>query len=326
MPVRAAAHVGSDRAAGALDHGCAQANGAGALEAVDRYDGELHGTSLNDEAALLRIEALSALGRRSEASALATVYRASDGSTAATGARGNPLVMGAEGSVVGLTDVGFTSLQLSRWTRAGGLQQLGELPVDINLTGLTSAPSRDVVVGVSDTPEANAVFRWTHADGVQMGLPGLESVANGSSLTLSRDGSTLAGYLQGTDVFRLFSWTPSGGTVLGILPAGYLPLGAVPKPARTPTPLAALKALHAFRWTQQSGSVVLIPGIRSEASLMSADGRIIMGEGSRGTDSVLFRAVLPDGECRRSHLRNLGRIGGSRYLHVPLGVCRLRLP
>jgi hypothetical protein len=46
-------------------------DGAGALEAVDRYDSELYGTSLNDEAALLRIEALSATGRRSEASALA---------------------------------------------------------------------------------------------------------------------------------------------------------------------------------------------------------------------------------------------------------------
>jgi outer membrane protein assembly factor BamD (BamD/ComL family) len=42
-----------------------------ALVALDRYESELGGTDLRDEAALLRIEALAAQGRAAEAAALA---------------------------------------------------------------------------------------------------------------------------------------------------------------------------------------------------------------------------------------------------------------
>lgn len=230
--------------------------------------------------------------------ASALVYRASDDSVVETGLRPFPAVMGGDGSVIGVLVDSPTEFHLVRWTRAGGLQALGDVPFDPSYVELVATPSLDVIAGVehgSRPSDNDRIFRWTPAGGVQVDGSGLPPVANGTAFTMSRDGTTLTGYLPRTKgTIESFAWTPAGGTVV-VSSTMSVNVGAAllasadgsviagtsypdtAQPCLDPALSNCEENPSAFRWTQPSGSVPLTPGEPSFSSAISADGSLIVG-------------------------------------------------
>jgi len=136
-------------------------------------------------------------------------------------------------------------IEAFRWTQAGGMKSLGDLPGGDTLS-VAYAPSADgsAVAGVATGSRGAEAFRWTAAGGM-VGLgdfPGgaLDSVA----FDISADGSVVVGRAAGARGAEAFRWTEAGGMVgLGDVGAG---------------------------------------ATDSQALAVSADGSVIVGSGARG--------------------------------------------
>jgi probable HAF family extracellular repeat protein len=225
----------------------------------------------------------------------------------------------ADGSViVGSSDRGPAAgyYEAFRWTAAGGMQGLGDLPGGPFASG-ASGVSADgsVIVGTSTISDSNKseAFRWTSGGGmVGMGdlLPGggFGSWAGG----VSADGSVIVGGSSSASASwgEAFRWTSDGGMVgLGLLPGafstsatgvsgdGSVVVGEIswyPNPGGT------------FYWTADGGmralwDVLLSHGVNPAAdgwsSLysvggISADGNTIVGFGERNGQPEAFVAIL----------------------------------
>lgn len=223
----------------------------------------------------------------------------------------------ADGSVlVGLAWDGCVPLAY-RWTRGAGgttaaaLDRLGSVPAGGGLpVNRASVISDDgsVIAGFAQT---DTVDRWPavwRADGTGMLLPGSAPDAPGEVLSISADGSVLAGVWNQEG----FVWTQAGGVVsMGLLPGG---LGG---DATYPNAIAAQGALvfggsggfgatTAFVWTAAMGmrplqellvaAGVSIPDGYALTNVLAAstDGTVILGSAlTTGGSSISFVARVP---------------------------------
>jgi hypothetical protein len=207
-----------------------------------------------------------------------------NGIATATGLRPSPVLLSAEGSVVGVTVSALGSSNLMRWSQAAGLEMLGVLPFDANQIVLhATTPAASLIVGAADSGSGPQPFRWTEAGGLVLGLDELPSAANGATITaVSRDGSSFAGVLHdGANAIGVFHWSEVGGLVeLGrtqslfgsrvmLSDDGAVVAGTLEGGQMSPA---------AVRWNQASGAVPLTPSILSAALDMSGDGSIIIGQ------------------------------------------------
>jgi len=118
--------------------------------------------------------------------------------------------------------VGSSGSRGFRWTRAGGLRDLGAIPGGTYSRAYGVSADGSVIVGMCG-PSApfnwEVAFRWTEAGGM-IPLGGLPAGNRSSAIGVSADGSTVVGsngeYLR---VVRSFRWTAAGGMVdLGTVP------------------------------------------------------------------------------------------------------------
>ena len=154
-----------------------------------------------------------------------------------------------------------------RWTSAGGMVGLGDLPGG----GFSSYPAGvsgdgSVVVGASSSASSLEAFRWT-SDGGMVGLGKLPGTFLSVAEDVNGDGSVVVGYnsLYPAPSNRAFYWTADGG--MRALWDVLLSHGVDPA---------------ADGWTE----LVLALGI-------SADGNTIVGTGNRNGNTEAFVAVIP---------------------------------
>ena len=158
----------------------------------------------------------------------------------------------ADGSVVvGESDDG-SDIHAFRWTRAGGMEDIGTLGGDFSGAYGVSADG-SVVVGQADDGNNNPrAFRWTRANGMEdLGdLGGDESAANG----VSADGSVVVGWADDkNDHDRAFRWTRADGMEdLGDLGGDKSEAEGVSADGSVVVGYAYNKDGHsrAFRWTR----------------------------------------------------------------------------
>jgi probable HAF family extracellular repeat protein len=180
--------------------------------------------------------------------------------------------------------------QAFRWTRAGGMQDLGDLP-----NGRPRSKAHDVsadgAVVVGDAGGGSHAFRWTEQAGMQeLGpLPGgCYSWARG----ISDDGTVVVGYGESPNAssggvlayHEAFLWRENGGmSFLGDLPGGWFASEAHAVSADGSVVVGASESgdgVRAFRWTERDGmcSLGILEGTgRSEAWAVSEDGSVIAG-------------------------------------------------
>lgn len=207
----------------------------------------------------------------------------------------------ANGAVVVGQGTGFSTQEAFRWTRAGGLDRLGDLPGGLVSSGANAASSDgSVVVGSSSSAGSTAsgaeAFRWTPSGGmVGLGdLPGgrFHSVAR----DVSGDGSVAVGFSDSASGEEAFLWTAGGGMVgLGDLAGGAFVSAATAISADGAVVVGASESesgVEAFRWTQAGGMVGLgeLAGgeFRAAASATSADGSAVVGFSFSGSGQEAF--------------------------------------
>jgi probable HAF family extracellular repeat protein len=165
---------------------------------------------------------------------------------------------------------GLTSIwRPTRWSAATGTVSL-DTPV-FGLSAYSYAVSADgsVIVGVYNS---SGTFRWREGAGVD--YPGLGSSANG----ISDDGSVVVGTLGDPDFYEAYRWTE----VTGAMPLGALSSseGSIGTDVSADGQIAVgSSGERAFRWTQAEGMVDIgtLPGCRSVATSVSANGKLIAG-------------------------------------------------
>jgi uncharacterized membrane protein len=200
-------------------------------------------------------------------------------------------VLSADGnSVVGVTRDDAGNYHLARWTRAGGLVTLADLPEGANSWTVQAVTAdASTVVGTGDSSAGPLPFRWNAASGLQ-DLGTLPSNATGARpLQISSDGSVIAGFTTGpTRDLEVFRWTQADAlqtirTTIDFGP-GVNPLvlsadGSVV----AATGAVGENSYSAFRWDTSDGARLL--GFGSGGSLlvdMSSDGSVVLGDGSDG--------------------------------------------
>jgi probable HAF family extracellular repeat protein len=129
----------------------------------------------------------------------------------------------ADGSTVVGQSYTTTGLDAFRWTAAGGIVAIGNLPGSASEYGIANGVNADgsVIAGVGTTSTgAQHAFRYTAGTGaVDLG-----ELAGGGELSvgdgLSADGSTVVGHSQSASGQEAFRWTAAGMVGLGDLPGG----------------------------------------------------------------------------------------------------------
>lgn len=167
-----------------------------------------------------------------------------------------------------------SSVSVFRWSA----QQSTVRPTGIRRTEFTDSPisispDGSTVVGTYLSRNGPEAFRWM-SDGMFEGLGDLSGGAFESQpFDVSVDGRVVVGKSQTETEFKAFQWTPEqgmveleGGIAHGISPTGTIIVGGSP----------------AFRWTAETGSVILpplpVPQFReSGATAISANGSVIVG-------------------------------------------------
>jgi probable HAF family extracellular repeat protein len=182
-----------------------------------------------------------------------------------------------------------------RWTRAGGMVNLGVLGLGLTSQAWGASSDGSVVVGNSDNGSRNVGFRWTNTGGMEgLGfLPDPETWES-AAFAISADGLVIVGESQVGPNHHAVRWTssPPGIADLGALP-GYsynaLAVGAsangsvVVGHCQNDWPLYEWQA---FRWTNGPAGITALGflpgGASSEANAVSVDGAVIVG-GSEST-------------------------------------------
>jgi probable HAF family extracellular repeat protein len=114
--------------------------------------------------------------------------------------------------LVGLGFNDHSPIRAVRWTRSGGLQDLGTLPGGTGGEAYAVSHDGKAVAGTGSLPGNYNyhAFRWTQQTGMQdLGtlIPGGLSFAYG----ISGDGRTVTGYANTADSEHAFRWTPQTG-------------------------------------------------------------------------------------------------------------------
>ncbi len=176
----------------------------------------------------------------------------------------------ANGSVVaGKIDLDGGGSEAFRWTAAGGMVGLGDLPGGLYIS-LANGISGDgnVVVGISRSANGAEAFRWTAAGG----MVGLGDLTGGLFLSFahatSANGDVVVGYGNTDNGDEAFRWTAADGMV---------------------------------------GIGHIVGGTFSRAYGISDDGLVIAGQGNNATDTVAFRWTAADGMVGLGHITGASR-------------------
>jgi probable HAF family extracellular repeat protein len=230
----------------------------------------------------------------------------------------------ADGSVVVGESYSPSGKESFRWTSAGGMTGLGDLPGgDFYSTARGVSADGSVVVGFGTSASGYEAFRWTAADG----LTPLGDLPGGSfdsrAWAISADGSTIVGGSSSSSGLETFRWTSATGmTALGYLPGGDLWGEAYAVSAdgsvvfgesgSSPGPW------EAFRWTSTDGMTGMgdLPGgiVSSRAHDVSADGSVVIGSGYSDSGHEACRWSSADG------LTGLGDFPGGDFWSEAYGV------
>jgi probable HAF family extracellular repeat protein len=182
-----------------------------------------------------------------------------------------------------------------RWTEAGGMVGLGDLPggtVVSVATGVSGDGSK--VVGWGNPGSQHQAFVWTQDDGIMSlgDLPG--GTVDSRAYAISSDATTIVGYgsvaphAAGSHDFEAFRWTETAGMVgLGDLPGrtfGSFAYGVSADGSTIVGSSNGASGFEAFRWTESGGMIGLgdLPGgsFSSVAYGTSSDGSITVGNAS----------------------------------------------
>jgi probable HAF family extracellular repeat protein len=192
-----------------------------------------------------------------------------------------------DGTVVVGVSASASGTEAFRWTAAGGMVGLGDLPGGSFSSG-ASGVSADgaVVVGTGSSISGSEAFRWT-VDGGMVGLGYLPGGSSSSAADVSADGSVVVGTGSSASGSEAFRWTADGGMAgLGYLNPAYLDSGAYGVSADGSVVVGASYICNwghfeAFRWTADRGMTGL--GYLywwdhwTEAYDVSADGNVVVG-------------------------------------------------
>jgi uncharacterized membrane protein len=213
---------------------------------------------------------------------------------------------------------------LSGWSSciAASITTLPDLSHGQELQIIKLMPDGQSVMGVA----GDEVFRWTPA-GNRVVIGQLPQFANSIEATaISGDGSTIVGTFYTGATLNGFRWTTTAGVQILELPtdfnAGFAPAAVSHDGTSAVGTYAATQqggafTAASFRWTSQSGTEKLnLPG---EAYVMSGDGSVIAGSGSRYVFAFLgggFRwpidsvvGLLPDPPGLVSRVTNISSDG-----------------
>jgi probable HAF family extracellular repeat protein len=220
------------------------------------------------------------------------------------------------GVVVGASDSsnaaggggGIPSSEAFRWTEAGGMQALGDLPGDTYFSrahGVSADGS--IVNGTSDAGDGWGLraWHWTQGSGmVPMGdLPGGINDSNASNM--SSDGTWMVGYGNTAESGPTWSEAIRWSAATGFDGLGFLPGGSINHSVSTDVlddgssvvgiSLQEPTEAEAFEWTLASGMVGLgdlSGGIGySLAFAISRDGSLVVGYGNSNSG---YEAVIWD--------------------------------
>jgi probable HAF family extracellular repeat protein len=200
----------------------------------------------------------------------------------------------ADGStVVGYSDTA-DNLEGFRWTRAGGMVDLRNLPGFPMNGGLAYGASGDgsVIVGEGFTGTEFEAFRWSSTTGMVFLGGGPFSIGYG----VSDDGSTVVGRGAGGFQFQATRWTSAGIEPLGDLlgGTGNSTANAASGDGSVVTGYSwSANGTEAFRWTQATGMTSLgdLSGgaVDSKAGGITPDGSVIVGSGTTAAGREAFR-------------------------------------
>jgi probable HAF family extracellular repeat protein len=225
-----------------------------------------------------------------------------------------------DGSLVVGRDVSHVGFEATRWTLAGGLVGMGDIPGSPALNSQASdASNNGVIVGYgafnSDMQQA---FRWTQADGM-VGLGVLPGTTRGQGRGVSYDGSIVVGdcgpstnYDAGKVPFR---WTATTGLSPLGLPAGFTAAGANAISADGSVIVGDGSlvpfGLGAWRWTASDGftNIGSLGGAFpfTRAMGVSGNGEVIFGNGYSHNGFEAFRWTAETG------MVPLGDLPGGSY-------------
>lgn len=194
-----------------------------------------------------------------------------------------------------------------RWTKAGGMEDLGALGSSGFAWATAMSADGKVVVGTSDHDQTNGIddrraFRWVEggtggdAANPQMSslgtLGGQYSVANG----VSADGTIVVGDSDnGMGSVLAYRWTEGTGMIsIGDLGGGNSFAKAISSDGRTIVGMSHNPAHegHAYRWREGTGVEdlgVLSGHASSMANAVSADGTVIVGTSYSPGSYTAFR-------------------------------------
>jgi probable HAF family extracellular repeat protein len=211
----------------------------------------------------------------------------------------------ADGSTVVGNTFDETGSQAFRWTRAEGIQSLGDL---INNFGdqsrsYATAASGDgaFIVGRAEQPDNVRAFRWYGPVGM-LEASSLSTNTPRELNAISLDGSIAAGRFNagGAEAstqlplaarwFNDISWQSLDGALPDSNAFGISGDGSV---------VVGVNENHAFRWTEAGGIVDIGPtGVTPKHSIardVSDDGTVVVGDGGDGEDAHAFRWTTTGG-------------------------------
>ena len=224
-------------------------------------------------------------------------------------------VSGDGATVVGYSKSGPLN-EPFRWTQAGGMESLGDLP-----GGTTSGVAYDVsangsfIVGQSDSSDGPEAFLWSQGNGM-VGLGDLPGGLYSSAATgVSADGSVIVGRGFTTEGVEAFRWTQG---YLGMVGLSDLPRGDTESSAQAVSADGTVTVgtgnsqfgREAARWYHGLTTAPLIglgdfPGgvFESVAFAVSDDGTVIAGYGKTAIGQTAFRWTKAGGmEALNAHV------------------------
>ncbi|WP_169055401.1 hypothetical protein [Rhizobium sp. P44RR-XXIV] len=221
----------------------------------------------------------------------------------------------ADGSVVvGYAGAGRSSQHAFRWTSATGMVDLGTLGGNYSYANAVSADGAVVVGRAFVTGSNQHAFRWTSAtDMVDLGTLG----GNFSSATaISADGAIVVGNSWTTPGGNqhAFQWTSATGMAdLGTLGGNFSNAIAISADGTAVVGQARTddNNLHAFRWTSSTKMQdlgTLSGGVSSIASLVSADGAVVVGGSTSNIDGTFISHAFR--WTSATNMVDLGTLGG----------------
>ncbi len=203
--------------------------------------------------------------------------------------RGNTRASGisADGSViVGTIDVGVLNWRAFRWTKEGGVQDLGSLGGSSLTLANGISPDGKVIVGTSGGSATSGphVFRWTKETGMEdLGTMGGTGARGGG---ISANGAIVGDvdYDTGPGTHsHVFRWTKESGVQdLGTMGGEAASAYAVSADGTVIVGVFSDSSYgqHAFRWTEAEGARDLgnLGHVRALANGVSADGSVVYGK------------------------------------------------